>query len=338
MKNNRDIQFNYNVIDANKSFFYVILTNITASLVFGALMMVVNLLAIMGLSDNLYNFVASILQVILIPCSFILIISIYHKNRRINIKTSTNFDWKINPIILLLCVAILVVCVVSFFPIINMIYSAIELIGLDMSSSVAFPMNNWWQLLIGVVIYCLLPAIAEEILFRGMMLKGILSKAKPIVAITLSSIAFFIMHGSLIQSFYQIILGFLLGIIGYYTKNIFYPIIFHFLNNLTVVLLNYFSIGGFLNGFQLSFGGFMAGLGIAVVGAGVIVAIILLIRHLMKNNNEYEFVVNENNIIVEEKQEKLGFREYVKSLSIDEKYYFHCAWVFAIFIWLFNSF
>ena len=338
MMNKKDVQLTYNVMDANKSFFYVILTNICAVLVFAVLMMAVGLLSIFGLPESAYNFISSLFQVLLIPSLFLLIIIIYHKIKNINLKTATNFDWRVNPYIVGISVLILLVCITCFFPIINMLYSLIALTGYEVSGAVAFEMNNWWQLLIGAVAYCALPAIAEEIIFRGMVLKGTLSKATPIVAITISSVAFFIMHGSLIQSFYQIVLGFLLGIIGYYTKNILYPIIFHFLNNLSVVLISYFGIGGFLNGFALTFGGFVAGIGLAILGAAIIFALVLIIKLLMKKKNaDYEFVVNDNNIIVEEKQEKQNLKQFINSMSMDEKFYFYSAWCCAIIIWIFGS-
>ena len=34
---------------------------------------------------------------------------------------------------------------------------------------------------------------------------------------------------------------------------------------------------------------------------------------------------------------KLGFKEFVKSLILDEKFYFYCAWIVAIVLWIFNS-
>lgn len=338
MRNNKEIQLTYNVMDSNRSFFYVMLTNICSALVFVVLMMSVNLLSLFGLPDSIYNFISSLFQVLLIPGLFLLFILIYHKKQNINIKTATNFEWRVNPYIVGVSILILIVCIVCFFPLINMLYSAIALTGYEVSGDVAFPMNNWWQLMIGVVVYCALPAIAEEIIFRGMVLKGALSKSTPAVAIVISSMAFFIMHGGLIQTFYQILLGFVLGFICYYTKNILYPIIFHFLNNLAVILMAYFGIGGFLNGFALTFGGFMAGIGLAIVGAVGIFALIMLIKHLMKKKNaDYEFVVNDNNIIVEEKQEKRKFKEFINSFSMDEKFYFYAAWCSAIIIWLFGS-
>lgn len=335
---NKDLKFNYSVMDANQSFFYVILMNVLAPFIFTVLLVGVKLLLAMGLSESIYNLIVAFMQVVTIPCLFIVFISIYHKKNKINIRIATNFDWRLNPVLVCICVLILVVAIVSFFPIINMIYSSIELAGYEMASGVAFPLDNWWQLCIGAIIYCMLPAIAEEIIFRGMVLKGTLNRAKPIVAILISSLAFFIMHGNLVQTFYQIVLGFLLSLICYYTKNILYPIIFHFLNNLAVILLGYFGVGGFLNGFSLTVGGVFAGVGLAIGGCVIIFALIMAIRHIIKKNSAgCEFVVSDNNIIVEEQSEKLGFRNYIKSLILDEKFYFYSAWVVAIVVWIFNS-
>lgn len=335
--NLQEFNNNYNLLDANKSFFYVMVTNIIASIVFS---LIIVLLAIIPWSDALYNGLAGIFQVITIPLIFLTFILLYHKKKKINIKNALNFNWKINIPIVLLMALMLSICIVTFFPLINMLYSAIERLGIETSASVGFAMTNWWQLLIGVAVYCLLPAIVEEIIFRGMILKGTLHKAKPYVAIIISAVAFFIMHGSLIQSFYQIILGFILSFIGYCTGNILYPIIFHFLNNLAVILISYFNVGGFINGFNLSVGGFFAGVGLFLAGIIAIAGIILLIRYLMrgKKSQDYELVVDGNNIIIEDNKEKFGFKQLFKSFNSDEKFYFYLAWIIAIVLWISNSF
>ena len=342
MENNFSAKTNlrYNVMDSNKSFFYVMLIQIIAPLVFALLMVLPLIISKLGASENVTQDISGILQSVIIAGLFLVFIIVYHKKGKINFKSANDFSFKLNPLLVGLIVVILVVCIVSFFPLINMIFSAIETTGYDTTGEVAFAMTSWWRLLIGIVIYCALPSIVEEIIFRGMMLKGALNRAKPIVAITISALAFFIMHGSLIQSFYQLILGFVLGIICYYTKNIVYPIIFHFLNNLSVVLMGYFNIGGFLNGFSLTVSGFFLAIGLAVVGAAAIFGIVLLIRHISNKGKDstYELVVDENNIILEEKKEKMGFKEFISSFILDEKFYFYSSWFIAIFMWLFNSF
>jgi len=330
---------NYSVMDVNKSFFYVILMNILSPLVLWTLMFVAFIPLSKVLSTGAYDFIYSLVISLIMPIMYFVLILVYHKKRKINLKSALKFDFKINPIVVLLIVVISVICVACFFPIINMLYTVIEKLGFNVSGTVAFEMNNWWRLLIGAVIYCLLPAIMEEILFRGIMLKGLLTRAKPYVAILLSTVAFFIMHGTIQQTFYQLILGLILSLLGFYGVNIVYPIIFHFLNNLFVILLSYFNIGGYLNGFSLSVGGFFAGIGLLVLGGCLIAGIILIIRLLTakKRANNVELSYENNNIIVIDEKEKLGFKALRKSFSIDEKFYFNCAWIVAIIMWVFNS-
>lgn len=339
-KDEKKLNLRYNVMDSNKSFFYVMLVNIISPLVFYVFLIFPTILKAFGISEGAYTDIVGFIQTILISTMFLILLIVFHKKNQIDIKSAVDFDRKINPLYILLIILILGICIVAFFPLINMIYSAIETTGYDASGALGFEMTNWWRLLIGVVIYCVLPSVVEELIFRGIMLKGMLNRAKPIVAITISSFAFFIMHGSLIQSFYQLILGFVLGIICYYTKNIIYPIVFHFLNNLTVVLMGYFNVGGFINGFSLTVGGFFAAIGLAIAGVGAIFGIIVLIRHIARKNSDdkYELVVNENNIILEEKTQKLGFKDFINSFILDEKFYFYSSWIIAIVLWLFNSF
>lgn len=338
--NNKQFKYSsYSVMDANKSFFYVMIMNIIAPLILWALMIIPMYPLSKILPVEVYDFIYSIMVSLLMPILYLTLVVVYHKKRSINIKSATKFEWKINPLVVLLIIAIAVVCVVCFFPLVNMIYLVFEKMGFNVSGTIAFEMSNWWRLLIGIGLYALLPAIVEELLFRGILLKGLLSRAKPYVAILLSATAFFIMHGTIQQSVYQFILGLILSLLGFYGVNIIYPIIFHFINNLFVLLLGYFNIGGYLNGFSFTVGGFFAGIGLFVLGIVVITGIILLIKLLTakKRANTFEFVDGDNNIIIIEEKEKLNFTDLRKSFVLDEKFYFNASWVIAIIMWIFNS-
>jgi len=76
----------------------------------------------------------------------------------------------------------------------------------------------------------LLPAFCEEFLHRGMCLQG----TKHIgfhKAIIISSILFGLIHLNIVQVFYAIILGVIIGYISVISKNIWPAIIVHFVNN-----------------------------------------------------------------------------------------------------------
>ncbi|HSC54095.1 MAG TPA: CPBP family intramembrane glutamic endopeptidase [Phnomibacter sp.] len=96
------------------------------------------------------------------------------------------------------------------------------------------------QYLLSLVMVALLPAVFEEVLFRG-GLQNLLLRwwKKPWVAIVATSIVFSAIHGSWYGFLPRIALGLLLGGIFYTTQNIWYSIIVHFVNNAVVVTYMY---------------------------------------------------------------------------------------------------
>ncbi len=86
----------------------------------------------------------------------------------------------------------------------------------------------------------LIPAICEEILFRGIIFKGIANTNKTL-AIFMSAIMFAIFHMSAEQFIYPLLMGLLFGVIMAYENNIIYCIVVHIINNsLALCGLGYF--------------------------------------------------------------------------------------------------
>ena len=101
----------------------------------------------------------------------------------------------------------------------------------------------------------LIVSIIEETLFRGLLFSEFQKYKKVSIAIILQALIFGGVHllnissfasipTVLVQVFYTAYLGILLGIIYYKTKNIIYPIMFHFLFNVfnNVIAVNLFNI------------------------------------------------------------------------------------------------
>lgn len=85
-------------------------------------------------------------------------------------------------------------------------------------------------------ILALLPAIAEEMVFRACLQKVMINITRNATAgIIIASILFSLMHGSYYGFFVRVFLGCLLGYIYYYGKNIWLNIALHFLNNAFIV-------------------------------------------------------------------------------------------------------
>lgn len=73
-------------------------------------------------------------------------------------------------------------------------------------------------------------AVAEEILFRGMLLRGLAPLGK-ILAVALSAFAFSVFHLSFSRLGYTFMLGIIIGAIAIITDNLMYAILYHFLHN-----------------------------------------------------------------------------------------------------------
>lgn len=96
------------------------------------------------------------------------------------------------------------------------------------------------QYIFSLIMIALMPAVFEEILFRGGMQNMFTRWWKsPWAAIIVTSILFSAIHGSWYGFLPRIGLGIILGAVFAYTHNIWYNIALHFINNATVVTIMY---------------------------------------------------------------------------------------------------
>ena len=85
---------------------------------------------------------------------------------------------------------------------------------------------------------CLLPAVLEELFFRGLILSLLLRRFGS-GAIFLSALCFALAHGSLYQLPYAFVGGVFLALSAVVGRSVFYPMLFHLLNNLISLALQY---------------------------------------------------------------------------------------------------
>jgi len=103
-------------------------------------------------------------------------------------------------------------------------------------------MHSVGDLLTNLLIMALLPAIAEELFFRGSFQKALLRLSnKPWLAILVSASVFALLHGTFLKIIPIFTLGILMGIIYHVTRNLWYTIILHFINNGFAVLAVYYA-------------------------------------------------------------------------------------------------
>ena len=103
--------------------------------------------------------------------------------------------------------------------------------------------RNLGDYLISLLVIAVIPAIVEEVMFRGSM-QQILERwfKDPVIAIIVSSFIFSAIHFSWYGFLPRMALGIVLGYIFYATRNVWYSILAHFFNNgltVTFVYLQY---------------------------------------------------------------------------------------------------
>ena len=97
-------------------------------------------------------------------------------------------------------------------------------------------LKSWPEFMLAILIMAFFPAMFEEVFFRGAIQQLLVKWWKmPLLAIIVTSLLFSLIHMSVYLFLSRAVLGFVLGLMYYKTKNIWVNIIAHFLNNLIAV-------------------------------------------------------------------------------------------------------
>ena len=102
-------------------------------------------------------------------------------------------------------------------------------------------------LLLNLLVVALIPAVGEELTFRGVLQQALTRKMNPHVAIILSAAIFSFIHFQFFGFFPRMFLGILLGYMFYITGSLWTSILMHFLNNGSVVVLYYLNNKGVID-------------------------------------------------------------------------------------------
>lgn len=93
-------------------------------------------------------------------------------------------------------------------------------------------MPDLGSLLYNLVLIAIIPAIAEEMFFRGVLQRLFVRMSRRAwIGILIASIVFSLLHGEMLGFFPRVALGIILGLIYYYSGNLWYAILAHFFNN-----------------------------------------------------------------------------------------------------------
>jgi membrane protease YdiL (CAAX protease family) len=91
-------------------------------------------------------------------------------------------------------------------------------------------------LALAILVFALLPALCEEILFRGFVLRGLLHRVSPAKAVIWSALIFGAFHFDLYRLLPTAVLGLVLGWVAVTTGSLWPSIVLHAANNAIAVL------------------------------------------------------------------------------------------------------
>ena len=95
---------------------------------------------------------------------------------------------------------------------------------------------------LNLLVFAVLPALLEEMAFRGYVLRTLRPYGDR-TAILVSSLLFSLMHGNVLQVPFAFIVGLVLGYVAVQTDNIWLAVVIHFGNNAMSTVLQYLQIG-----------------------------------------------------------------------------------------------
>ena len=199
-------------------------------------------------------------------------------------KIDFKFGWKNG----LLCTALAVVVLFGFNHFINLLSYVMNSLGYNPDASMPLSLNTVGDLFLNLFVLAVIPAICEELVYRGIILNGF-RKFGVHTAVFASAAIFAIAHGSAMQTVYQFILGVILGYILVKTGSLVASIIVHFLNNAMVIIVNYIdqATNGSLSQVLDGSGSWSATeIVLAICIAMAAVAVIILLFHFIKPKKE----------------------------------------------------
>lgn len=112
----------------------------------------------------------------------------------------------------------------------------LELMGYKRNAS-TLPDLSGAKIIPAILVIAVIPAVMEEILFRGMILNNTEGDAGSLRTVFLIGFVFSLYHGSAEQTIYQFICGCLFALLAIRARSLTPSVIIHFINNALIIIL-----------------------------------------------------------------------------------------------------
>lgn len=174
------------------------------------------------------------------------------------------------------CVAIAFICLFGYIMLQNLCAEIFIRIGWETRNTIdLFAKHDFWYVFF---VSGVLPPILEEVVFRLVLCLGLKTLCKPLnwpdwVYVLVSAVAFTAWHLSWSQLVYQFIMGIFFAWIFLKTRQLWWTMLIHFINNAFIITYTYFVKPG-NNVFDLNVGNVILALGLAAVTTAATVMLI----------------------------------------------------------------
>lgn len=239
MENNQQIIYkkNYDLKDSGNIFLFALIVPFLISLLFS---LIANVIAgVKNISPSVIttNIWFLSLYSVFTCLSYFLIYIIYNKIQKIDYKAiKINFKLSWHTYLLMIIIGVVALFGVQYF--ISVIDLLLEKIGFNLQGSSINPIN-WGTFFLSVFVLAVLPAIGEELIFRGIILNGLRQRFGDVASIFLSALMFALMHQNFQQLIYPFILGSIMAWAVVRSGSLVSSVIIHFTNNFLVVLMQF---------------------------------------------------------------------------------------------------
>jgi len=152
--------------------------------------------------------------------------------KKINVKENFGLDKPPKPLNVFLFFALSVGLILLLIPVYNLFSSLLEKLGYVEKPDI-FPIAglSGWQLAGAAILMCVVPAICEEFVFRGIILQGFRTKKLDIKAVLISAVLFSLIHMNVEQTLHPLVMGVVFGFVYCLTESLWSCVILHFFNN-----------------------------------------------------------------------------------------------------------
>lgn len=201
----------------------------------------------------------------------------------------------------LLLLPIAIFTIVAFLPVSMLFQTFFGVIGFRGGVSAgAIQFDNAGVFFLAVFVIALLPALGEELLMRGNVLPGLVSRGA-VFGVFVSALLFSLMHANPLQTAYQFCLGVVLALLFMMSGSLVPCIAVHFLNNFMSLLMTAYIPQ--IDGAIASLGAYNWLTGTASFVVGTLVLVLLLYAYFRLGSAKKEkqsFKVVDNGVVFEE--------------------------------------